>query len=75
MAGAAQPFVQPDEYLGMMRYCFGCNEWWPTDAEFWRPQYPSRRAWCRACTDEGRRKSWREASRRYRERQREGQAA
>ena len=75
MAGAAMPLVTLDEELGLLRYCFGCDEWWPSDTDFWRPDNWSRRAVCRACADEGRRKSTREATRRYRQSRREGQAA
>jgi hypothetical protein len=75
MAGAAMPLVKMDEVLGLMRYCFGCDEWWPSDDDFWRPFLWSRRAVCRACADEGRRRSTREASRRYRSKLNEGQAA
>ena len=24
-----------DTLLGTLRYCRGCDEWWPEDAEFW----------------------------------------
>jgi len=75
MAGVAPPLVRLDDELGLLRYCHGCQEWWPSDEDFWRPRMWSRRAVCRACADEGRRKSTREASRRYRSKCREGQAA
>ena len=32
------------------RYCTGCGEWWPDDAEFW----PVSRICCLACRAEGR---------------------
>lgn len=72
---AAMPDVQMDEVLGLLRHCLGCDEWWPADEEFWRPGLWSKRAVCRACNAEARAESKREASRRYRARQREGQAA
>lgn len=72
MPGASMPLVALDEELGLLRYCFGCREWWPSDSDFWRPGLWSRRAVCRACADEGRRRSTREATRRYRVRQSAG---
>jgi hypothetical protein len=27
--------VEHDEELGPVRYCPGCDEWWPDDEEFW----------------------------------------
>lgn len=73
--GGEMPLVMMDEVLGLLRYCFGCDEWWPSDEEFWRPLLWTRRAVCRACADEARRKSMQAASRRYRLKQREGQVA
>lgn len=70
---AVLPQFQIDDVLGIMRYCPGCEEWWPNDEDFWRPHLWSGRAVCRACAAEARRKTTVEASRRYRAKQ-EGQA-
>ncbi len=34
--------------IGPERYCYGCREWWPDDAEFWYVQ-PLGTSVCRAC--------------------------
>ncbi len=64
---AVETFV--DEVLGPVRWCSGCDEEWPADAEFW-PDGADR---CRACSLERRerkRERQRRASAAYRSRQR-----
>jgi hypothetical protein len=75
MAPLQPPDTKLDEVLGLLRYCVGCEEWWPSDEEFWRPNRWYRRAVCRACHAETRRQQTAEAARRYRARLREGRVA
>lgn len=84
MARESPPIVRIDEELGLVRYCLGCEEWWPSDEDFWRPNRWYRRAVCRACHSESRRENEAEARRReqtaaaarkYRAKLREGQVA
>lgn len=56
--------TREDPELGTERYCRGCDEWWPDDAEFW---YLGREQRCKACHAA--------AVRRYRERYPERPAA
>lgn len=47
------------ELLGDIHYCFGCDEWWPADAEFFsidRATGAVRRDRCLACQAEARQK-------------------
>lgn len=56
-----------DEVLGPIRYCEGCDEWWPVGDEFW-----GARRVCLACLDERRerrRAQVRNAVRRFKQRQ------
>ncbi len=59
-----------DDELGPVRYCPQCAESWPDDDEFFAVD----EVLCRACSTERRERrlaSMREATRRYRERNRE----
>jgi len=59
-----------DDELGPVRYCPQCAESWPDDDDF----FAEDDVLCRACVTERRERrqaSWREAQRRYRERNRE----
>ena len=75
MMGHAAPETRLDDELGLVRYCHGCDEWWPSDEDFWRPNNWSRRALCNACVFERRRASLSAAEQRYRARLRESQVA
>lgn len=64
------PTVIVDFDLGRVRYCAGCDEWWPNDEEFFAG--PEAR-WCHACVadrDAHIRRLNAERQQRYRERQR-----
>ena len=60
--------VLVDHDLGHVRYCPGCDDWWPVDDEFW---FAPDDTLCRACVIErDPRVRGRERQRRYRERRR-----
>jgi hypothetical protein len=51
--------AREEDGLGLVVYCRRCDEWWPTDAEFWRMRRHAME--CRACVRERERLRYRRA--------------